>query len=216
MGILDDAEVSGNEIAKDPFGFGNDYWPVALIAFNRPKLSEDQDPQIAVERPHADISSSGKQYGGMAVFRILDERYQYLGANNPNQMPGQLGFGQWFQLPSPKWAREQVPFDKNSPEGKQLVFNWSRLCFGMGIPLDQIGSADIPDIIGKTGLAKIFPKEDENGFWSFRVTGFKPMPKEGSPEGIGEFTKNGTSNPGNGGGAMSEMEKALLEEQNNA
>lgn len=215
MGILDDAEVTGNEIPKDPFGFGNDYWPVALIAFNRPKLAEGMDPSIAKERPHADISSTGKQYGGMAVFRILDERYQYLGSNNPNQMPGQLGFGQWFALPSPKWAREQVPFDKESQEGKQLIFNWSRLCFGMGIPVDQIGSADIPDIIGKTGLAKIRVSQDENEFWQFRVGAFKPMPKEGSPQGIGEFTKSGTSNPAPAS-TMSEMEKALLEEQNNA
>lgn len=215
MGILDDAEVSGNEIPKDPFGFGNDYWPISLLAFNRPKLAEGQDPQIAIDRPFADISSSGKQYGGMAVFRCLDERYQYLGKNNPNQMPGQLGFGQWFALPSPKWAREQVPFDKNSQEGKQLIFNWTRLCFGMGIPIDQIGSADIPDIIGKTCLAKVRVTQDENDFWVYRVGAFKPMPKEGSPQGIGEFTKPGMSN-GNATSAMSEMERAMMEEQNNA
>jgi hypothetical protein len=218
MGILDDAEVSGNEIPKDPFGFGNDLWPVAVLSFTRPKpsdqLSEEDQQKLISERPYADISSSGKQYGGMLCFRILDERYQYLGANNPNQMPGQLGRGQWFQLPSPKWAREQVPFDKNSPEGKKIIHAWSSLCFAAGIPIDKISAADIPDIIGKTMVAKIYPKENENGFYEFRVAGWKPMPKEGSPEGIGEFTKSGTSNPGTS--AMSEMEKAMLEEQQNA
>lgn len=222
MGILDDADVTGNEIPKDEFGFGNDYWPVAILSFNRPKpsenLSEAEKEKLIQERPYADISSSGKQYGGMLTFRVLDERYQYLGSNNPNQMPGQLGFGQWFQLPSPKWAREQVPFDKNSPDGRRIVFQWSSLCAAAGIPLDQIAKADIPDIIGKTLLAKIYVRHDENGFPQFRVAGWKEMPKEGSPQGIGEFTKSGTSNPSAdvANANMSEMEKALLEEQKNA
>lgn len=218
MGILDEAEVSGNEIPKDQFGFGNDYWPVAVLSFTRPKpsdeLSDVEKAKLMEERPYADISSSGKQYGGMIVFRILDERYQYLGSNNPNQMPGQLGFGQWFQLPSPKWAREQVPFDKNSVEGRKIIHSWGTLCIALGIPLDKVASADIPDIIGKTCLAKIYVREDDNGFPQFRVAGWKQMSKEGSPEGIGEFTKGGTSNPGTS--AMSEMEKAMLEEQSNA
>lgn len=222
MGILDEAEVSGNQIPKDPFGFGNDFWPVVVLSFTRPKpsseLSEEEQRRLIAERPYADISSSGKQYGGMIAFRIMDERYQYLGVNNPNQMPGQLGFGQWFQLPSPKWAREQVPFDINTPEGKKIVHAWSTLCIAAGIPIDKIGAADIPDIVAKPMLAKIYAKEDENGFYQFRVAGWKPMPKpgEGSPEGIGEFMAGTTSNPAPGASAMSEMEKAMLEEQNNA
>jgi hypothetical protein len=198
MGILGNAGVSPNEVPKDPFGFGNDYWPVKLVNV-KPRKDSDQE--------YVDISSSGKQFGGMFVFQVLDERFAFLGANNPTQVPGQLGFGQWWALPSPEWARAAVPFDLNSQEGKQLVHNWGKLTKAMGIPADV--DADIADLIGKTCLAKIFPKEDENGYWQFRVAGFKQLPKDGSPEGFTEFTKEGTSNPESG---MSAMEKALREE----
>lgn len=214
MGILDDAEVSGNEIPKDPFGFGNDYWEVELYDVRPPK-DEQGNPS---QQQFADIAKSGKSYGAMFVFRVLDERFAYLGSNSENQVPGQLGaYGQWWTLPSPKWARDRVPFDKNSKEGKQLVFNWSRLCYAVGIPVDQIGAADFQDVIGKSCLAKVKVTEDDNGFWQFRCVGFKRKGgnAEGSPQGIGEFTKGGTSNPAPQSG-MSAMEKALQEEANQA
>lgn len=212
MGILDDAGVNANEVPKDPFGFGNDYWPVAIIACNSPKVEDNKYMQELREfiNPNAGISSTGKQFGTSMVFRALDERFQHLGRNNPNQMPGQLGFGQWFQLPSPKWAQHIVPFDKESTEGKKLIFNWATLLKGVGIPADEMGKAEITDVIGQQCLARIKATENDNGFWEFRVLGMKPLPKEGSPQGIGEFTAEGTSNPA----GMSAMERALAEENN--
>jgi len=200
MGILGNAGITPNEVPKDPFGFGNDYHPVKLVNV-KPRKDSDQE--------YVDISSSGKQFGGMFIFQVLDERWSFLGKGNDSQVPGQLGFGQWWALPSPEWARSAVPFDFNSPDGKKLVHAWAKLVDAMGIPADV--DADIPDVIGKTCLAKIYPKEDENGFWQFRVAGFKPIPKDGSPEGFNEFTKEGTSNPGPESG-LSAMERALREE----
>lgn len=208
MGILDEAGVNANEVPKDPFGFGNDYWLVAILSVTAPKDGPftPDDPQF--KNPHAGISSTGKQYGTNMAFRALDERFQHLGRNNPNQMPGQLGFGQWFQLPAPKWAQEQVPFDKDTTEGKKLIFNWATLLKGCGFGADEMGKAEIEDVVGRVCLARIKATENENGFWEFRVMGMKPAPKEGSPEGIGEFTKEGTSNPG----GMSAIEQALAAE----
>lgn len=212
MGILDDAGVSANEVPKDPFGFGNDYWEVALIEVNAPKQVNEEGEKVPSDFPHADVSSSGKTFGGMFVFRILDERFQFLGSNNPNQMPGQLGFGQWTQLPAPAWAVARgVEFDKNSPDGKKIIHGWATLLKAFGIPIDQMGKADVPDILGKTCLAKVYAKEDENGFWQFRVAGFKEGRKAGSPQGIGEFTQSGTSNPVSSTSTLSAMEKAMLE-----
>lgn len=215
MGILDDLGIGTNEVPKDPFGFGNDYWQVTLLDFVAPKQDDGNGGRIPSQNKYADISSSGKQYGGMAVFRVMDERFAFLGANNPNQMPGQLGFGQWFQLPSPSWAQAQVPFDKNSPDGKKIVYNWVTLCLAMGYGIDEVGKLDIPDVIGKVCQAKIYPKEDENGYWGFRVAGWKPLGAKGdggSPTGIGEFTKGGQSNAADAGGStMSEMERALAQ-----
>lgn len=212
MGILDDAEVEVNDIPKDPFGFGNDYWPLQLIDVRPPKDKEGNPSK----RDHLDISSTGKSYGGMFVFRCLDERYAYMGSTDPEQMSGQLSkYGQWTSVPPPKWAQEIVPFDKNSVDGKKLIFNWTQLCSALGFGVDEIGKLDIPHILGKTCLGKIRAKlDDETGFWEIRVGMLKVMPPEGSPEGIGEFTKGGTSNPaGNGTSAMSAMEKAFAEEK---
>ncbi len=215
MGILDGLGINVNDVPDDPFGFNNDYWPVAILAAASPNTSNNPFMQELKEfvNPHSAISSSGKQFGTMLTFRILDERYQYLGGNNPNQMPGQLGFGQWFQLPAPEWAQHQVPFDKDSADGQKLVFNWVALLKSLSFGADKMGAADLPDVLGRTCLAKIKATQDENGYWQFRVYGLKAGPAEGSAEGMSTFNPK----PPNGGAAgLSAMERALLEESDNA
>jgi hypothetical protein len=189
MGILDAAGVDVNDVPEDPFGFGKDYWPVEIV---------DVKP--------ADISKSGKQYGTMIKWRCLDARFAYMES---------LGYGQWTQLPAPPAEANHLGWDKDSAEGKKVIFNFIALLKAFGIPADQWGKFDTPHFKGQKCLAKIFVKQSDEGFWEFRVVAHKEMPKEGSASGLEEFTK-GLSTPAAQTGALSAMERAMQEEAERA
>lgn len=206
MGILDEAGVVATDVPKDPFGFGNDYWPVVLLEINPPKI-RDEDGSIIEYEPGvlAGVSSTGKSYGTNMVWAVLDARYEYLGNGT-----GKLGFGQWFQLPAPKSIQHQVPFDKNSAEGKKLIYDWGILLKGLGFAADEMGAAGLQDIIGREALAKIYPKQDpETGFWSFRVVNHKQPAK-------GEGTNSGTPAGNSSTSGLSAIDLAIRADLENA
>lgn len=181
MGIFDDADVDiANDIPNDPYGFGRDRWPVEIVEVRQP-----------------DISKSGKQYGTMVKYKCIDPTYSWMES---------LGNGNWLQLPPPKYVLETAPdikWDKNSEQGKKCLFAIKQLFEGLGIPVDQWNSLEITDLVGKQCMAKIFPKQNDEGFWQFNVTGMKPMPEEGSGD-MSVFA-GGNSTQSNSGKSAAEL-----------
>lgn len=192
MGILEDAGIEPTDVPNDPYGFGRDYWPVQIIGVKAP-----------------DVSSSGKQYGTMLKWKCLAEQYSYMES---------LGGGNWLQLPPPAHVLETIPtmeWDKSGMRGKQCIFNITRLYQGLGIPADQWAKINAEDLLNMRCMAKIFVKQNDEGFWQFNVTGHKPMPPEGSVAemGMGVFAPNGSAsaNPSSSAG-LSAMERAMQNE----
>lgn len=186
MGFLDDAGVEVNEIPDDPFGFGNDFWPVRIVEIKDPKLT-----------------TGGDKYGMMVKWAVDHEKYQ------SHFVAQGLGNGNWLQLPVPKVLQEQgVPWDpKNDEKHATVLYNLRKLFEALGFRADEMSKVGKDEMLGRGCLAKIRPTMDENGFWQFRLVAMKPFASGG---GAAEFTKEGTSNP-NGGLSPEDLLKRELE-----
>lgn len=193
MGMFDEAGIDINtDVPNDPYGFGKDYWPVEIVKADAP-----------------DVSKGGKQYGTMLRWKCLAPQYSYMES---------LGYGNWLQVPPPLEVVKIVPelaFDKESEQGKKCIYILTTLLKGMGIPQDKWNSIKIPELLGMRCMAKIFVKQNEEGFWQFNITAHKPMPEEGSAEAMSVFAAAGNAAapaPANGG-SLSALEQALADEE---
>lgn len=174
MGFFDDAEVEVNDIPDDPFGFGNDFWPVKIV--------EIKDPEV---------TKSGDKIGMMVKWAVDHPKYanHFVGVNGRG-----LGNGNWTQIPVPKALQGSIPWDPaNDEKHAQVLFNLRKLFEALGFSADEMGGVGRDEMLGRKCLAKIKVSQDDNGFWQFRLNAMKPI---GSENGADEFTRNGTSNPG--------------------
>lgn len=173
MGFFDDAEVEVNEISEDPFGFGNDYWPVKIV--------EIKDPEV---------TKSGDKVGMMVKWAVDHPKYanHFVGVNGRG-----LGNGNWTQIPVPKALQNQVPWDpKNDQKHAEVLINLRKLFEALGFSADEMGGIGRKEMTGRKCLAKIRVSQDDNGFWKFNLPVFqmKPLP---DGDGMNEFASNGNS-----------------------
>lgn len=173
-GFFEEAEVDVHSIPDDPFGFGNDYWPIRIIEVGDPKVTQGGDKI------------------GMMVKWVVDH------PNYHNHYVGKtgLGNGQWFQLPVPVKLRGEIPWDPQSDDAKNVTYKLGKLYEALGFPKDRWAKVNKGLLIGAGCLTKIKPVMGDSGFWEFRFNGMKPFPAEGSAQGYGEFAQPGNSNSG--------------------
>jgi hypothetical protein len=163
-GFFDDAEIDANDVADDPFGFGNDFWPVRIIECGQPK-----------------VTNSADKIGMMIKWAVEHPKY------DGHQVSKQLGLGNWMRLPVPVALRPRIPFDpKSDPKDQQVLTDLKELYKALGIPADQMNKQNERTLVGKKCLVKIKPKKNEEGFWQFNLFAYKSIP-EGSPDGVTEF-----------------------------
>jgi hypothetical protein len=190
MGFFDEAEVDVNEIPEDPYGFGNEFWPVRIIKLEDPKLTE-----------------KGDKYG-MVIKYIVDH------PKFATSRVGTDGWGNWQQLPVPKIFQEQgVPWNpKYDDKHAQALFRLSELYKACGFPKDKWSGIGADDLVGAGFLAKLKVQQDDNGFFQIRTVAMKPLPKDGNGNSSGgnEFHPSTTSNP-----AVAKTPEQILEEEMN-
>lgn len=187
-GFFDEAGIDVSQIADDPYGFGNDYWPVYVVEVGPVKLTANKD-----------------KLGMMVKFAVDHERF----AHSP--VAEKLGNGHWYQVPVPKALRNQIPWDENGQAEQLAMFKLKQLLKALGFPADQMSKANGKTMIGRHMLTKIKPVLDEMGFWKFNLNSPKPM-AEGSSNGLSEFTQNGQSNANSGKTATQLAEEELKKE----
>lgn len=171
MGFFDEAGINANEIPDDPFGFGNDFWPVRIIEIGDPK-----------------VTTNGDKYGMMLKWAIDHPRFQ-----NSYLSEG-LGNGNWTQLPVPKVLQEQgVPFDPaNDPKHAAVLFNLGNLFTALGFSKDEMGGIGPNEMLGRGCLAKIKASQDDQGFWKFNLRQMKPFKKDSN--GVDETGSSAANN----------------------
>ena len=167
-GFFEDA----NDIADDPFGFGNDFHTVYVTEVGDAKVTAGKD-----------------KIGMMVKFAVDEPKYQ------GTMVANSLGNGNWYQLPVPKPLRSQIPWDPNGEKEQRALYNLKELFGALGFAADEMGSVNGKKMIGRRMLTKIKVSRDENGFFQFRLNAPKSIPA-GSDAGMGEFTSSGTSNGG--------------------
>lgn len=179
-GFLDEAGIDANDIPDDPFGFGNDFWPVFVLEVGKPKVTEKKD-----------------KIGMMVKFAVDHEKYQ-----NSYVSKG-LGNGMWVQLPVPLALREQIPWDPEGEKEQQVLFNLKELYKALGFAKDEYGKVNGTKMLHRRALTKIKAIRDENtGYWNFRLNGMKPVAEN-------ETSQDGTS-PANGGKSPEQLLKEEL------
>lgn len=164
MGFFDDAEVELNDIPDDPFGFGNDFWPVYVKEVGEPK-----------------VTKNGDRIGMMVTWAVDHPKFQN------SQVADRLGYGNWVQIPVPKSLQGSIPWDPKSEEGQRTLFGLKQILSALGFSADEMGKVGPNEMIGRRCLAKIKATQNEMSYWQFNVYGFKPIPKDGSAEGVNEF-----------------------------
>lgn len=181
-GILDDAGISANDIPDDPFGFGNDFWPVYVVEVGAAKVTANKD-----------------KIGAMVKFAVDHPKYQ------GSYVSKGLGNGMWIQLPVPLAIRSQIPWNPEGEMEQKALYNLKELYKALGIPKDQFGKTKLSDLKNKRALTKIKVQMGDSGFWEFRLNAMKPI---GDGNGSDEFTQQGTSNPGKSAAELLEEELA--------
>lgn len=189
-GFFEEGGVNPNEIPDDPFGFGNEYWPLVVTEVGKAKVTANKD-----------------KVGMMVKFAVDHPKY------SSHFVSKNLGNGNWYQLPVPVALRSQIPWDPQGEKEQQVTYNLGELFGALGFPKDQWKGVNGAKMIGKRLFAKIKVGRDDNGFWQFRLPQIKSIP-EGSDSGWSEFQGDTTSNPGNSGGKT--PEQLLEEEMNNS
>lgn len=169
-GFLDEAGINANDIPDDPFGFGNDYWPVFVLEVGAPKVTKNKD-----------------KIGMMVKFAVDHPKFQ------GSFVSKGLGNGMWVQLPVPLAIRSQIPWDDEGEMEAQVKFNLKELYKALGFAKDEYGSINGKKLLNRRALTKIKVSRDDSGFWQFRLNAMKPV---GDGNGTGEFNAQTTSNPG--------------------
>lgn len=190
-GFFGDAGVNVADVPDDPFGFGNEPWPLVVTEVAKPKVTGNKD-----------------KIGMMVTFAVDHPKYQ------GHQVSKQLGFGNWFQLPVPKPLQNQIPWDpQNNPKDMEAMVKLRRLFISLGFGVDELSGVNGEKMVGRRCMAKIFPKENEQGFWQFNLNGFKPIGEGNGNGGWGnnEFASGTTSNPGGGKSAAELLEDEMNE-----
>lgn len=178
-GFLDDAEVDVSDLPDDPFGFGNQHWPLRLIDIGEPKVTQ-----------------GGDKFGIKLTWAI--EHQQFDGTPQAEK----LGNGNWTQLPVPSALWGSVPWDKDSPEGKKVLFQFRQLLEAMGFKADEMRGVGPEEMKGRKIYAKVRAVLNPEGFWNFNLFQMKPF-TEGSDDGMGEFA----------GGKSTKSAEDLLKEE---
>ena len=182
-GFLDEAGINANDIPDDPFGFGNEYWPVFVVEVGKPKVTANKD-----------------KIGMMVKFAVDHPKYQ------GSFVAKQLGNGNWTQLPVPTALRSQIPWDPEGEQEQQVLYRLKELYKALGFAKDEYGSVNGAKMLNRRMLTKIKVSQDDNGFWQFRFNNMKPI---GDGNGADEFTQTGQSN--GGGKSPEELLKEELE-----
>jgi len=174
-GFLDEAEINANDIPDDPFGFGNDFWPVYVLEVGKPKVTAKKD-----------------KIGMMVKFAVDHPKFQ------GSFVSKGLGNGMWVQVPVPVPLRSQIPWDNEGEKEQQVLYNLKELYKALGFAKDEFGSVNGAKMIGRRALTKIKVGKTDTGFWDFRLNNMKPI---GDGEGMNEFAQ--PSN--NGGKSAAEL-----------
>ncbi|GHF92237.1 hypothetical protein [Streptomyces griseosporeus] len=170
-GFFEEADVKVNDIPDDPFGFGNDFWPIYVVEVGPAKLTANKD-----------------KVGMMVKFAIDHPRFE------GSAFAEKLGNGHWYRLPVPLALRSQVPWDPNGDQEKRTLFQLKQLYSALGFKADEMPKVNGAMLVGRKMMAKIKPVQDDMGFYQFRLNSMKPYVPD-SGDGASEFTKSGTSNP---------------------
>lgn len=169
-GFLDEAGIDANDIPDDPFGFGNDFWPVFVLEVGAPKVTKNKD-----------------KIGMMVKFAVDHPKFQGSFVAKTG-----LGNGMWVQLPVPLALRSQIPWEPEGEMEVQAMYNLKELYKALGFAKDEYGSVNGKKMEGRRALTKIKVKRGDSGFWEFNLNAMKPI---GDGNGSSEFTSQGTSNP---------------------
>lgn len=162
-GFFDEAEVELNEIPDDPFGFGNDYWPIRLVEIGEPKVTQKLD-----------------KIGMTVKWAVDDPAYS---DNKPTQQ-----MREWVRLPVPKKFQGQIPWNpKSNPEDKKVLIDLRDLYVALGFANDEMGGVNGEKMKYRGCLSKIRPKKNSDGFWEFGLFQRKSLP---SGEGMNEFAQD--------------------------
>jgi hypothetical protein len=184
-GIFGDAGVDVNDVPDDPFGFGNDYWPVRIVAIKKPA-----------------VTKSGDKFGMMVKYIVDHPKYQTHWVGDPQKG---LGNGHWTQLPVPKVLQDRIHWDpQNDPKDQQVLTNLKALFKNLGFGVDEMKTVGPEKMLHRGFLAKIKVSQTDEGFWDFRFAQPKPFPAEGDGEGLNEFA---------GGLSADELAKKELEKE---
>ena len=178
-GFLEDAGVELTDLPDDPFGFGNQHWPLRLIEIGEPA-----------------VTKSGEKFGVMLKWAV--EHPMFDGTPQAEK----LGNGNWIQLPVPEALQNSVPWDKESPEGKQVLFRFRQLLEALGFKADEMKSVGPKEMIQRMIYAKVSAKQNSEGFWQFNLFQMKPY-TEGSDDGMQELA----------GGKSTKSAEDLLKEE---
>jgi hypothetical protein len=131
-GFFGEAGIDATEVPDDPFGFGNDFWPLVCIEVGQAKVTANKD-----------------KIGMMVKFAVDHPKFQ--GA----PVGEKLGNGNWYQLPVPLALREQIPWDPEGDKEKKALYNLGELFKAMGFPKDQWKSVN-----GKKMVIKLLMEID--------------------------------------------------------
>lgn len=171
MGFFDDAEVDLNDIPDDEFGFGRDFWHIRIVEVDEPKVTKNQD-----------------KIGMMVKWAVMHEAYN--GDKRTQQMR------QWIQLPVPKEYQGTIPWHpKENVEDKKVLVNLRKLFVALGFSNDEMGGVDGAKMLYRGCLSTINAKQNAEGFWEFSFYKMKPIPTEGSGEGMNEFAPDQKKSP---------------------
>jgi hypothetical protein len=200
-GFFADSGVKVEDVADDPFNFGNGYHIIAIKEWRQPK-----------------VSPTGK-FGSYFVFEYMEPKYEKL-----------RGFGRWYQIPTPKAIQDSTGnvFDpENNPDDMTVASNFKKLLWAVGHNVDQMNQARPKNTIGRPFLTRLKAvMNEESGYWEIRFSpqGLKRMPEPGteeynalmaqvsgaSSEGMNEFAQP-TGNSASSGG-ISAAERAMRDE----
>ena len=178
-GLLEEAGISASDIPDDPFGFGNEHWPVVVLEAGPIKVTANKD-----------------KIGAMIKFGVDHPKYA-------NHFVAQgLGNGTWYRLPVPLKLRDRIPYDPDGESEKGDNYKLGLLYGALGFPKDQWSKVTLPMLVGKRMMTKIRPVQ-ENGFWKFNLNNQKTV-GNGADSGWSGNSGGGTS----ASSGKSEAEKA--------
>lgn len=185
-GFFDEAGINVNEVPDDQFGFGNDFWPVRIIEVTKPKVTANAD-----------------KIGMTITWAVEHSKYD-------GHFVSTKGMGVWVQIPVPLALRDRIPFDpKNNPKDQQVLSNLKMIYAALGFRADEMGKINGEKLMHKICMAKIKPRQNDQGFWQFNMFAHKQMGEGGGNGGS-------TSTPATSTPSGKSAEELLREELENS